>query len=148
MPKCQKLSFFFYCKPPLRTEGKCLLDNIMSPSRLFQHFILVIWNNLLIHSHPFQKFPEKLTHYYSHCKSPGSSSVDAFVHSDSYHAWQSQTHGDHQIFPNNQQKWFSLQLCQLAVDTISNSKLSPPPPFHLPAWILKGNSQGTQEALN
>lgn len=67
-----KSFLFFYCKPPLRTEGKCLLDNIMSPSRLFQHFILVIWNNLLIHSHPFQKFPEKLTHYYSHCKSPGA----------------------------------------------------------------------------
>lgn len=111
----------------------------MSPSRLFQHFILVIWNNLLIHSHPFQKFLEKLTHYYSYCKSLGSSPVNAFVYSDSCHAQQCQTHGDHQSFLNNQQKRIAFQLCQLAADSVSNGKLATPPPSICLHGSWKGN---------
>lgn len=45
-----------------------------------------------------------LTVGYSQCKSLGSSLVDALVYSDSCHARQCQTHGDHQSFLNNQQK--------------------------------------------
>lgn len=110
----RKESPWLYCKSPLR---------------ILQHFILVIWNNLLIPGHPFQKFPEKLTHYYSHCTSLGSSSVDAFVYSDSCHAQQCQTHVDHHSFLHNQQKGIVFWFCQLAADSGSNGKLATPSCF-------------------